>query len=245
MQNFRKEKRPMHVTVLKKGEKPRISRCTLCCDKYHCPYCETWVYKPRELNSVANHVQNHLKLAFQQDEFIIVKCNLKCRENAHFHCCYCPATVLRKVQLRNHLLKCKQKVNIQCSQSSAAPATQPSTSAQTALQPPHPATALCMLTGPCYLLCTPLSPPQSLSQAPPLPSALMTSVQTAPRPQSSVPPSPRVLSPHMPPTAGRSPSGSRQVRIKCAHCGIEINKKNLRVHIQRKHTDVKATTAPV
>ncbi|XP_016095507.1 uncharacterized protein [Sinocyclocheilus grahami] len=98
-----------HITVLKNGESPCISKCTQCCDKYHCPFCETWVYKPRELWSVVNHVQNHLKLAVQQDDFAIVKCNLKCREYAHFHCCYCSATVLRRGQLKCHLKKCKQK----------------------------------------------------------------------------------------------------------------------------------------
>ncbi|XP_058630638.1 uncharacterized protein si:ch73-109d9.1 [Onychostoma macrolepis] len=100
-----------HITVLKNGESPCISKCTQCCDKYHCPFCETWVYKPRESGSVVNHVQNHLKLAVLQDDYIIVKCNLKCREYAHFHCCYCPATVLRRAQLKTHLAKCKQKFN--------------------------------------------------------------------------------------------------------------------------------------
>lgn len=101
----------MHITVLKNGENLCISKCTQCCDKYHCPFCETWVYKPRESGSVVNHVQNHLKLAVHQDDFTIVKCNLKCREYAHFHCCYCPATVLRRGQLKTHLTKCKQKFN--------------------------------------------------------------------------------------------------------------------------------------
>ncbi|XP_059408590.1 uncharacterized protein LOC132142611 isoform X2 [Carassius carassius] len=100
-----------HITVLKDGESPCISKCTQCCDKYHCPFCETWVYKPRGLGSVVNHVQNHLKLAVQKDDFTIVKCNLKCREYAHFHCCYCSATVLKRGQLKSHLTKCKQKFN--------------------------------------------------------------------------------------------------------------------------------------
>ncbi len=34
-------------------------------------------------------------------------------------------------------------------------------------------------------------------------------------------------------------SGSKRIRVKCIHCGIEVNKKNLRLHIQRKHTEVK------
>lgn len=100
----------MHITILKKGEMPCISKCTQCCDEYHCPFCETWVYKPRGLGSVVNHVQNHLKLAVQLHDFSIIKCNLKCRENAHFHCCYCSATILRKAQLQIHLSNCIQKL---------------------------------------------------------------------------------------------------------------------------------------
>ncbi|XP_048052879.1 uncharacterized protein si:ch73-109d9.1 isoform X4 [Megalobrama amblycephala] len=108
--DYLRRRAKMHITVLKKGEGPCISKCTQCCDKYHCPFCETWVYKPRELGSVVNHVKNHLKLAVQLHDFSIVKCNLKCRQNAHFHCCYCSATVVRKVQLHIHLSKCIQKI---------------------------------------------------------------------------------------------------------------------------------------
>ncbi|ROI47830.1 Gastrula zinc finger protein XlCGF49.1 [Anabarilius grahami] len=63
--DYLRRRAKMHITVLKKGEGPCISKCTQCCDKYHCPFCETWVYKPRELGSVVNHVNNHLKLAVQ------------------------------------------------------------------------------------------------------------------------------------------------------------------------------------
>ncbi|KAK7161457.1 hypothetical protein R3I94_004215 [Phoxinus phoxinus] len=109
--DYLRRRAKMHITILKKGEMPCISKCTRCCDEYHCPFCETWVYKPRGLGSVVNHVQNHLKLAVQIHDFSIIRCNLKCRENSHFHCCYCSATVLRKAQLQIHLSNCIQKLN--------------------------------------------------------------------------------------------------------------------------------------
>lgn len=67
----------------------------------------------------------------------------------------------------------------------------------------------------------------------PLPSA---SAQTAPLLQ----PQPSPSEPH----TSVSPknhvqTGSKQIRVKCIHCGIEVNKKNLLLHIKRKHTDVK------
>ncbi|CAM4480923.1 unnamed protein product [Leuciscus chuanchicus] len=108
--DYLRRRAKMHITILKKGEMPCISKCTRCCDEYHCPFCETWVYKPRGLGSVVNHVQNHLKLAVQLHDFTIIKCNLKCREISHFHCCYCSATILRKAQLQIHLSNCIQKV---------------------------------------------------------------------------------------------------------------------------------------
>ncbi len=129
-----------YMNVFKKGCCPIVSRCTQCCNQYHCPFCET--YKATSQLSIDNHVENHLKLAVHHDGeynftstnimllytiwsdykwfcyffffllsyFVIVKCNLHCRENAHFHCCYCPATVLRNVQLITPLQKCKKKV---------------------------------------------------------------------------------------------------------------------------------------
>ncbi len=94
-------------------------------------------------------------------DFIIIRCNLKCRDNPHFHCLYCGTTVLRKAQLEIHLSNCKQK--IQSLQKTAAPMVligntpQPSGSAQTApllqLQPqPSP-------SGPhTYVSPTPFTP---------------------------------------------------------------------------------------
>ncbi|XP_026088403.1 leucine-rich repeat extensin-like protein 1 isoform X2 [Carassius auratus] len=57
----------MHTTVLRKGEKITIEQCISCCDKYHCPFCETWVYKPVDLYSVTKHVQDHLKTAVREE----------------------------------------------------------------------------------------------------------------------------------------------------------------------------------
>ncbi len=42
-------------------------------------------------------------------DFLIVKCNLQCREQAHFHCCYCSKTVIRKVQIIKHLQVCTKR----------------------------------------------------------------------------------------------------------------------------------------
>lgn len=55
-----------------------------------------------------------------------------------------------------------------------------------------------------------------------------------PHPSQSGPPTSQFTTDHV-------HTGPKQIRVKCIHCGIEVNKKNLRLHIQRKHTDVKQT----
>ncbi|KAG1958031.1 hypothetical protein F2P79_006441 [Pimephales promelas] len=99
----------MHRTVLR-HEQVVIQRCQSCCCNYHCPFCGPKVFKPTtELHVVKNHVSNHLSLAVQHQEFLIVKCNLQCRVQAHFHCCYCSKTVIRKVQIIKHLQVCSKR----------------------------------------------------------------------------------------------------------------------------------------
>ncbi len=191
-------------------------------------------------------------------DFIIIRCNLKCRDNPHFHCLYCGTTVLRKAQLEIHLSNCKQK--IQSLQKTAAPTVligntpQPSGSAQTApllqLQPqPSPSGPHTSVSPTPF---TPLSQPQ-IFKVPPLSSPLSIhtpqpsgSAQTAPLLQLQPQPSPSGPHTSVSPTpfTPLSPkyhavSGSKRIRVKCIHCGIEVNKKNLRLHIQRKHTEVK------
>ncbi|XP_050959609.1 uncharacterized protein LOC127161002 [Labeo rohita] len=239
----------MHATVLRKGENIKIVQCISCCDKYHCPFCKTWVYKPVDLYSVKKNVEDHLKTAVQEEDFIIIRCNLKCRDVSHFHCCYCSATIIRKAQFNIHLTKCKQKKQkIPSPQRTATPMVLigntplPSASAQTAplLQPqpspsePHTSVSPTPST-PLYQPKIFKGPelPSPLSTFTPLPSA---SAQTAPLLQ----PQPSPSEPH----TSVSPkhhvrTGSKQIREKCIHCGIKVNKKNLRLHIKRKHTDVK------
>ncbi|XP_053482607.1 uncharacterized protein LOC128608697 [Ictalurus furcatus] len=270
----------IHATVLKKGGRPLISRCTRCCKLYHCPFCETYVNKSASLLSFKNHVENHFRLAVQHDDFVIVKCNLGCRDDAHFHCCYCPATVIRKVQLVTHLQKCKLKLGRTDQEVDSPLIHNPSPTAQ----PSTVSTQTCPLPSIAKTLPTPLltlTNSQSVTQMPPLsypmsihlPSApvfalifqspppistltaplpqLLQTETSHPHPPLSVPasplsvstkisPSPTVTSTHIPPEppAAHRPL-SRPIRIKCNQCHMELNKKNLRVHIRRKHTDVK------
>ncbi len=56
----------------------------------------------------------YIYIFFFSSDFLIVKCNLQCREQAHFHCCYCSKTVIRKVQIIKHLQVCTKRQVFAC-----------------------------------------------------------------------------------------------------------------------------------
>ncbi len=189
-------------------------------------------------------------------DFVIVKCNLLCRENAHFHCCYCPATVLRKVQLITHLQKCKKKLGIPGQEaqspllhSPAATAPLPTISAQTS----HVITQVPPLSCPMSI-CTSSSPVTSVFQSPPTTQSWTSPLCQPLQPGTTCPlseapfslsastqifPSLTISSVHVPPEQPTVNHPRAKNRIRCDYCDMELNKKNLRVHIRRKHTKVK------
>ncbi|KAL1261246.1 hypothetical protein QQF64_006511 [Cirrhinus molitorella] len=99
----------MHRTVLR-HEKIALQRCQSC-SNYHCPFCGPDVFKPTmELHIVENHVSNHLSLAVQHEEFLIAKCNLKCREQGQFFTVLMPKhSYTGKFQIVKHLAACKKR----------------------------------------------------------------------------------------------------------------------------------------
>lgn len=153
---------------------------------------------------VQNHVCNHLSLAVQHEEFLIVKCNLQCREQAHFHCCYCPNTVIRKVQFVKHLASCKKR---------QVPPTEPAT-VEPAISEP-------------IVTCEPVVPSASVANSEPVvPSAPVAFKESA-----------VAEGVHLPVKSLLVPKKLRiQKKVQCGQCGITVNKKNLDVHVKRKHT---------
>lgn len=86
-----------HHTILVNGEVPvaKQSKDQLF---YHCPFC---LYKNNAHPSVFYHIKNHASV--EHEEFTIFRCGLNCRKGTHFHCCYCPATLIRRDQFKKHL----------------------------------------------------------------------------------------------------------------------------------------------
>ncbi|XP_073671205.1 uncharacterized protein [Paramisgurnus dabryanus] len=194
----------MHRTVLRHGQIV-LQRCQSCCSNYHCPFCGPKVFKPTtNFHMVKNHVSNHLSLAVQHEDFLIVKCNLQCREPAHFHCCYCSNTVIRKVQLIKHLALCTKR---------QVPPTETATVETAAINEP-------------IVTCEPVATSEPiLSSAAAVafkePAIAEVSLPVNSLPVNSLPVLKNVRIPK---------------KVQCVHCGVTINKKNLNVHVKRKHT---------
>ncbi|XP_075880365.1 uncharacterized protein LOC142886952 isoform X2 [Nelusetta ayraudi] len=99
----------MHITIQEGSSLPELQRCTTCCDLYHCPYCQSSLFKPTYLCKVKSHVEGHFKRAVSHEGYTILRCGLQCKSQLHYHCVHCQATVLRRESFVKHLRVCKNK----------------------------------------------------------------------------------------------------------------------------------------
>ncbi|KAJ8370516.1 hypothetical protein SKAU_G00105440 [Synaphobranchus kaupii] len=141
-----------HITIQRGRSLPPLAKCTSCCRSYHCPFCGPSVFRPTKPNRVQRHLDSHFSRAVIHQEYIIHRCGLDCRPFLHYHCLYCQATIITKINFEIHLLSsCKSR---------------PTTQLRTRLCPPlnqvcHLRTRLCPpLNQVCHLrnqLCPPLN----------------------------------------------------------------------------------------
>ncbi|KAM7398953.1 hypothetical protein PAMP_018254 [Pampus punctatissimus] len=176
-------------------------------------------------------------------EYNIYACNLQCRGERHFHCPYCPKTIVARKQFESHMDKCV--------------ATQSSTAAAICIQPAAPPGT----PGQYAILLLNLPPPlqQTVTMkqhaAPPDPSVKTkcTLDQFPAPPHGPVEPTAtigRFAAPnvhrttpvvHLGTLTGNTVKSAAQIfrtarrKIKCPMCNLYLNKKNLRKHKLRKH----------
>lgn len=159
----------------------------------------------------------------------ICRCNQACRHTGHYHCPHCDRTIVRKEDMTFHVIGCQKACNMvppsaEVSSSSSSFVT-PSASQQGSAQPPaehrSPRSAgdHCYAFSPC---CQPPSPPPSEASEPPAEASSKKEADAAQLPSS------RVIYLKL---------------VKCPHCSVVLYKKNLLVHIQRKHAKEKDITA--
>lgn len=172
----------------------------------------------------------------------IYKCNLGCSKSSHYHCCCCKRTIISRNYFTEHIHKCGISINMQlhtpCS-SSLVPSTSNASSSH--LTPPvNTSVPICnddklsdpqcsedSATGRLNVLDikvkTP-SPPSSPTSLPaPVTASNSQDILMSVNPMHNIcAGSLKVLS-------------SRPKRITCCFCNLILNKKNIKVHIQRRH----------
>lgn len=114
-----------HITIQKGQKFPQLEKCTKCCHNFHCLLCMASIFKPCKVNKVKLHLQCHLNKAVVHGDFTIHRCGLGCRASLHYHCMYCPTTVLRRDDFKNHLQFCKHNPNSESATKTSTPVTAP------------------------------------------------------------------------------------------------------------------------
>ena len=159
-------------------------------------------------------------------EKIICRCNLPCRDGGHFHCPFCGTTIIRKDTILPHLIQCKNKCDM--AKLTSAPPSQPP-SPET-----HPTVLSSMSVEHSYTLPPSVSVVKidhSYTQTASLKNPDLPQSTPAPTLEDPIAPKEEVTQ-DVPPT-----------HVRCPHCPLVLYKRNLFLHIQRKHGQVKDTTS--
>ncbi|XP_034721014.1 uncharacterized protein LOC117939651 isoform X3 [Etheostoma cragini] len=203
---------PVHISVIKKNNIPRSTRCTVCCTKYHCPLCPPSMYKARNRAKVLQHMEVHIKNAIRHQDFFITKCHHACRSGSsgHFHCPFCCKTTIKRQDTMRHLQICRPPL-LDAQLDADADVRQKDITSQTEeckepSNPPH--------------LSNDKLPETVLDSEMPGPE------DTAERPQDPSPEPVLLFNSRVkPPT------------ILCPHCNVQLQRKNLKKHLYRKHSE--------
>ncbi|KTG43471.1 hypothetical protein cypCar_00013918, partial [Cyprinus carpio] len=201
-----------HITIQKHQTFPQLERCTKCCNNFHCPFCMASIFKPCRPDKVKLHLKSHCNKAVVHGDFTIHRCGLGCRASLHYHCMYCPTTILRRGDFKNHLQVCKRNPNSES-------ATKALSSTSTPVTPPTVINAPSVIETAESIPSIPYTPPNTNTD--------MTSLMITDTPSTT--------------TAAAGKFRVRPViKKRCPSCNILINKNNLPKHMERKHTDQSA-----
>lgn len=180
---------------------------------------------------------HHVSLALTEKK--IYKCNLGCSKSSHYHCCCCKRTIISRNYFTEHIHKCGLSINMQlhtpCS-SSSVPSTSSSSSGHSA---PPITTSLpsCSDSNGSNPECSEDSTTRSpnvldikvKSPSPPSSPAPLTAPSDSQDVLMSVNPTHNIYADSL------NVPTSRLRRIMCYFCNLILNKKNIKVHIQRRH----------
>ncbi|XP_027881588.1 uncharacterized protein LOC114149740 isoform X1 [Xiphophorus couchianus] len=230
MQNPQRQQK-IHVSVcnIRNGEEI-LPYCVN--DKYRCPLCS---YSADASYKVQNHIATTAMV--QHNEFHIFRCGLPCRDTSHFHCPYCFSTIDRRDRFVNHLVKHAATFNIVSSCASAQTLVHPTaTNLQATQTLVHPTTTNLQAT---QTLVHPTTTNLQATQTLVHPTTTnLQATQTLVHPTTTNLQATQTL---VHPTTTNLQATQEPVRsedmITCEMCNLRLRKKNLRIHLKRKHQE--------
>lgn len=168
------------------------------------------------LFSVANFFNNF-------PGYFISKCNKPCRSAAHFHCLYCSQTLIRREQYTRHVASCS---NIEPSVAPSSPLPPSLFVAASPTSPPYAALVTQSPPAPQspFVAPKPITPPIVI-----LVAKSLVSTPCSSDPVSFGPP-PKLQK------KGENAKFKKNEKVICPDCGLALNKRNVKIHFQRRHT---------
>ncbi|XP_030609203.1 uncharacterized protein LOC115796875 isoform X2 [Archocentrus centrarchus] len=94
----------MHPSIISKGG--LVGSITLAFSNHGCPLCPK--FKTRSDSAIKRHMENHKSNGVHFQDTVICRCNQPCRDGGHFHCPFCPQTIVRKEDAETHVSRCKE-----------------------------------------------------------------------------------------------------------------------------------------
>lgn len=177
-------------------------------------------------------------------EMVICRCNLPCRDGGHFHCPFCGTTIIRKDTITTHVIECKNKCDV--AKLASVPPSQPPSPEK------HPA-VLSVNMEHSYLRPPSVSAVKIDHSYIQTPSLKTPEVDRDLKTDQGAPAEPEEpdLSLSSTTTTSEDPVAPENsltgdvplTHVNCPHCPLVLYKKNLFLHVKRKHGQVKDITA--
>ncbi|XP_056142744.1 uncharacterized protein LOC130118348 isoform X2 [Lampris incognitus] len=229
-------------TTFPDGASPELKRLDL--HTFQCPFC----HRAGEYPGLMAHLQGHQRSIVKYGGYNVYKCHLGCVASSHYHCGFCPRIIVRKELFFNHFKNCctQRPTTAQATTATVAtpltvpattatlataPTTAPATTATVATPLTVPATTVTLATAPTMAPATkvmadsvtaPTALTTSATSALVVTTALATTT-TAPAKGRHISTAPKILK-------------SKLKKTTCCFCNLQLQKKNLKMHMQRHHS---------
>ncbi|XP_039591546.1 uncharacterized protein LOC120514951 [Polypterus senegalus] len=207
-----------HFSIYAENIKPTLIKYQ---NEYKCPFCK----KLGDYSIMVPHLQSHEPHVVKYAGFTIYRCNTGCVTSGHFHCCFCLKAIVKRRGFLTHLQKCQKLVVPTVENVPAAPAretvpsvpageTVPSVPAgETVPSVPAGETVPGSPAGETVHIVSPKETVPSLSAISAFSSVSVTTFRGS-----------QIL------------QLSKRKKTLCCFCNLRLYKKNLRLHIKRRHS---------